>query len=90
MCRNIKVLFHFDPPATDEEIHDAALQYVRKLTGFNKPSSINDTAFQSAIDNISNETRLLFNSLTTNTEYRNRNEEKAKSILRNQKRFGVK
>jgi len=72
MCRNIKPLFNFDPPATDEEIRDASLQFVRKLSGFNKPSQVNEKAFAKAIDKISKDTIELFASLTTHSEKKNR------------------
>jgi hypothetical protein len=88
MCRNIKPLFNFDPPATDEEIRDAALQYVRKLSGFQKPSQVNEAAFNEAIDQVAIATKKLLQSLTTNSEPRNREEEAAKAHERALKRFG--
>ncbi len=90
MCRSIKPLFNFDPPATDEEIRDAALQYVRKLSGFNNPSHINEGAFNEAVIKISRTTRELMNSLTTSSPYKNRAEESIKARERIQKRFGIK
>ena len=74
MCRNIKTLFNFDPPATDEEIRAASLQFVRKLSGFNKPSKANEAAFNDAIDEVSAVARRLIDSLVTNSEPRNREE----------------
>lgn len=88
MCRSIKPLFNFDPPATDEEIRDAALQYVRKLSGFNTPSHINEAAFNSAIEKISKTTRELMNSLETASPHKNREEEAQKARERIKKRFG--
>lgn len=87
MCRNIKPLFNFDPPATDAEIKDAALQYVRKLTGFNKPSQVNTEAFDLAIEEISQITKKLFTTLQTNAEPKNREEEAEKRRLISAKRF---
>ena len=72
MCRNIKTLFNFDPPATDEEIRDASLQFVRKLSGFNKPSQANEATFNRAIDEVALAARNLMHSLVTNAEPRNR------------------
>lgn len=89
MCRNIKPLFNFDPPATDDEIRDAALQFVRKLSGFQQPSQTNREAFDAAIDEISTATRKLMNSLTTAADPRNREVEAAKARARNAQRFGV-
>lgn len=89
MCRNIKPLFNFDPPATDDEIRDAALQFVRKLSGFQQPSQANREAFDAAIDEISTATRKLMNSLTTAADPRNREVEAAKARARNAQRFGV-
>lgn len=87
MCRNIKPLFNFDPPATDVEIKDAALQYVRKLTGFNKPSQANSQAFELAIDEITQTTRKLFKTLQTNAQPKNREEEAEKRRLKSENRF---
>ena len=75
MCRNIKPLFNFDPPATDEEIREASLQFVRKLSGFNKPSGVNAKAFAKAVEKITKDTTALINSLMTNAKKRNRKEE---------------
>lgn len=88
MCRNIKPLFNFDPPATSEEIHDASLQYVRKLTGMNKPSPLNEDAFEQAIEEVANATQKLFHSLITNAKPKDREVEREKARLRNIKRFG--
>lgn len=88
MCRNIKPLFNFDPPATDDEIRDAALQFVRKLSGFQQPSQANREAFDAAIDEISTATRKLMDSLTTAANPRNREAEAAKAKARNLQRFG--
>lgn len=88
MCRNIKSLFNFEPPATDQEIHDAAVQYVRKLSGFTKPSRANEAAFERAIDDIANATHTLLASLVTNARPRDREEEAAKARARNVARFG--
>ncbi len=90
MCRNIRPLFNFDPPATDEEIQNAALQYVRKLSGFNKPSQINEKAFNDAILKISSATRDLMNSLETSAPHKDRSQELARAREKNQKRFGTK
>jgi hypothetical protein len=88
MCRNIKTLFNFDPPATDEEIRAAALQYVRKVTGYNTPSQVNEAAFHKAVDDVAAATRELFAGLTTHAEPHNREEEAAKAHERALKRFG--
>lgn len=90
MCRNIKPLFNFDPPATDEEIKDASLQYVRKLTGYNKPSATNEEAFNTAVDEISLATKKLFYSLTTTAEPKNREEEAEKRRIKSAQRFPSK
>ncbi len=89
MCRNIKTLFNFDPPATDEEIHDASIQFVRKLSGFTKPSHINETAFNQAIDQTAAVARQLLDSLVTNAEPHNREVEAAKARARAAERFGT-
>jgi hypothetical protein len=87
MCRNIKTLFNFEPPVTDEEIRAAALQFVRKVSGFNKPSKTNETAFLAAIDGIAAVSRNLLSSLETNAPPRNRAEEAAKARARAAQRF---
>jgi hypothetical protein len=89
MCRNIKTLFNFDPPATDEEIRDASLQFVRKLSGFHHPSEANKVAFSKAVDEVSIIARNLLDSLTTHAEPHNREEEAAKAHARAVKRFGA-
>jgi hypothetical protein len=90
MCRNIKTLFNFDPPATDEEIRDAALQFVRKLSGFNAPSKANREAFDTAVDQVAVIARRLFESLETTAEPKDREEEAAKARTRSAERFGAK
>ena len=87
MCRNIKILFNFDPPVTDEEIHAASLQFVRKVSGFNTPSKANEAAFLAAIDEIAAVSKKLLHSLQTNAPPRNREEEAAKARLRAAQRF---
>ena len=89
MCRNIKTLFNFDPPATDEEIHDASLQFVRKLSGFHHPSQANEAVFNSAIDEVAVVARKLLSSLTTNSKPHDREEEAAKAHARAIQRFGT-
>jgi hypothetical protein len=89
MCRNIKMLFNFDPPVTPEEIRAASLQYVRKISGCNKPSKANEAAFLQAVEEVAAvSSRLLF-SLETNAEPRNREEEAAKAKARSAERFGT-
>lgn len=88
MCRNIKVLFNFDPPATDEEIYASSLQFVRKLSGFTKPSQSNEAAFNLAIEEVTQVARKLIDSLSTNAPPRNREIEAAKARARTAKRFG--
>ena len=88
MCRNIKTLFNFDPPVTDEEILAAALQFVRKVSGFNKPSKANEAAFLAAVDEIAAISGNLLSSLETNAPPRNRTEEAAKARARAAQRFG--
>ena len=87
MCRNIKPLYNFEPPVTEDEIRAAALQFVRKISGFNKPSQVNEPAFFAAVDEIAATTSKLLNSLDTNTPSKNREEEAAKARLRNAQRF---
>ena len=87
MCRNIKVLFNFDPPATEEEISAAALQYVRKVSGFNTPSLSNELTFNQAVKDIAVITRKLFNSLETTATPKDREVEAVKNKLRSEKRF---
>lgn len=88
MCRNIKTLFNFDPPVTDEEIHAASLQFVRKITGFNKPSKANEAAFLAAVDEVASISSRLLDSLETAATPRNREEEAAKAKARAAVRFG--
>ncbi len=87
MCRNIKTLFNFEPPVTDEEINAASLQFVRKVSGFNKPSKANEAAFLAAVDEIAGVSRSLLDSLETNAAPRNREEEAAKARARAAQRF---
>ena len=89
MCRNIKTLFNFDPPVTDEEVRAAALQFVRKITGFNKPSKVNEAAFLAAIDEIAGVSARLLQALDTNAPPKNREEEAAKAKARATERFGA-
>ena len=87
MCRNIKTLFNFDPPVTEEEIRAASLQFVRKVSGFNKPSKANEAAFLAAVDEIAAISGHLLRSLETNAPPRNRAEEAAKARARAAQRF---
>jgi hypothetical protein len=87
MCRNIKPLFNFDPPVTDDEIRAASLQFVRKITGFNKPSHANETAFNTAIDEIAAGCARLLRALATSAPPKNREEEAAKAKARSAARF---
>jgi hypothetical protein len=89
MCRNIRTLFNFEPPVTDEEIRAASLQYVKKLSGFNKPSKANEAAFLAAVDEIAEVSRKLLNALETNAPPRNREEEAAKARARSAQRFST-
>ena len=88
MCRNIKMLFNFDPPVTPDELHAASLQFVRKISGFNKPSKANEEAFFSAINAIAGISTNLLNSLETNSPPKNRDEEAARLKARSADRFG--
>jgi hypothetical protein len=88
MCRNIKTLFNFDPPATDEEIRAASLQFVRKLSGFNAPSKANEKAFNKAIDDVARIARRLVDDLETTAPPKNREEEAAKARARAAERYG--
>jgi hypothetical protein len=88
MCRNIKMLFNFDPPVTDEEIRAASLQFVRKISGFNKPSKANEPAFLTAIDEVAGASSRLLRSLETTAPPKNREEEAAKAKARAAVRFG--
>ncbi len=87
MCRNIKMLFNFDPPVTDEEIRAASLQFVRKISGFAKPSKANEPAFLAAVDEVAAASSRLLQSLETNAPARNREEEAAKAKARGLARF---
>lgn len=87
MCRNIKTLFNFETPVTEEEILAASLQYVRKLSGFNKPSKANEAVFLTALGEIAAASRKLLNSLETNAPPKNRTEEAAKARVRSAQRF---
>jgi hypothetical protein len=89
MCRNIKTLFNFDPPVTEDEIRTAALQFVRKISGLNKPSKANEEAFLAAIDEITRSSTRLLLSLATNAPPKNRAEEAAKAKARAEQRFGA-
>ncbi len=89
MCRNIKVLFNFEPPVTDEEIRAAALQYVRKVSGFNRPSQTNEAAFAKAVDKVAAASKELLNKLETSAPPRNREVEAAKAKARAAKRFAA-
>jgi hypothetical protein len=89
MCRNIKTLYNFDPPANEEEIQAAALQFVRKLSGFNKPSQANEAAFNAAIRSVSKSADRLLKSLVTNAAPKNREVEAAKAPARTALRFGT-
>ncbi|HEY4933495.1 MAG TPA: DUF2277 domain-containing protein [Terriglobales bacterium] len=88
MCRNIKTLFNFDPPVTEEETRAAALQFVRKITGFNKPSKANEATFLAAVDEITVISTNLLGAFETNAAPRNREEEAAKAKARAAERFG--
>ena len=87
MCRSIKTLFNFEPPVTEDEIRAASLQFVRKVTGFNKPSKANEAAFHTAVDEIAAISKHLLNSLATNSPPRNRGQEAAKARSRAAQRF---
>ena len=89
MCRNIKTLFNFDPPVNEDEIRAASLQFVRKITGFNKPSKANEASFQSAVDEIAGISGRLLYSLETTATPKNREEEAAKAKARAAERFGT-
>jgi hypothetical protein len=88
MCRNIKTLFNFDPPVTDDEVRAASLQFVRKISGFNKPSKANEKLFQDAVDDIAGVSTRLLHSLETVAPPKNREEEAAKAQARGAARFG--
>ncbi len=90
MCRNIKTLFNFDPPASDEEVRAASLQFVRKLSGFTAPSKANEAVFNQAIDDVAAVARRLVDRLATNAPAKNRDEEARKAKARNAERYGVR
>ena len=90
MCRNIKSLYNFDPPATDEEIQAAALQFVRKISGFYEPSSVNKAVFNQGLSDITKASKKLLGSLVTKSPVRNREFEITKARARSEKRFGIK
>jgi hypothetical protein len=87
VCRNIKTLYNFEPPATDDEIRASALQFIRKVSGFSKPSKANEAAFSTAVDEVAQITQVLLSSLETNAPPKNREEEAAKARARAAKRF---
>jgi hypothetical protein len=89
MCRNIKTLFNFEPPATELEIRDASLQFVRKLSGFNRPSKANEAVFDQAVEDVAAAARVLIQSLVTNAEPRDREVEAARAKARSLERFGA-
>lgn len=89
MCRNIKTLFNFDPPVTDEEVRAASLQFVRKISGFTKPSKANEESFLAAVDEIAGISSRLLHSLETSAPRKNREEEAAKAKARALERFGT-
>lgn len=88
MCRNIRTLYNFDPPATEDEIRASALQFVRKLSGFNAPSKVNEAAFNQAVEQVSQATATLISSLVTLAPPRNREIERAKAAVLSARRFG--
>ena len=90
MCRNIRTLFNFEPPATELEIRDASLQFVRKLSGFSVPSRANEAAFEQAVDEVAPSARRLIASLVTHAEPRNREVEAAKARARSEERFATR
>ena len=89
MCRNIRILFNFEPPVTDEEVRAASIQFVRKISGFNKPSKANEAAFNAAIDEVAAASSRLLHALQTTAPPRNREEEAAKAKARAAERFGT-
>ena len=90
MCRSIRPLYNFDPPATEEEIEAASLQFVKKISGFSHPSRINEKVINATIKRISQDLRHLLQLLSTNAPPRNREQERIKAHIRSQQRFGVK
>jgi len=89
MCRNIKTLFNFEPPATDDEVRDASLQFVRKLSEFTKPSKANEEAFERAVEQVTAAARTLIDSLVTTADPRDREVEAERARRRNEERFGT-
>ena len=89
MCRNIRALYNYDPPVGDEEIHAAALQFVRKISGFNKPSTANEAAFDAAVEEITRISGRLLGALATNAPPKNRVDEAARAKARSAQRFGT-
>ena len=89
MCRNIRTLYNFEPPATDEEIRHAALQYVRKISGFTKPSKANEAAFERAVDEVGAASARLLDALVTSAPPKNREQEAARAAERARERFGT-
>jgi hypothetical protein len=89
MCRNIKTLFNFDPPVTEDEVRAASLQFVRKISGFNKPSKANEASFHSAVEEIAGVAGRLLHALETTAPPKNREEEAAKAKVRAAQRFGT-
>ncbi|HWY71644.1 MAG TPA: DUF2277 domain-containing protein [Terriglobales bacterium] len=89
MCRNIKTLFNFDPPVTDDEVRAASLQFIRKISGFNKPSKANEDAFEAAVDEVAAISLRLLRALETTAPPKNREEEAAKARARGLERFGA-
>ena len=89
MCRNIRILFNFDPPVTAEEVRAASLQFVRKITGFNKPSKANEAAFMAAVDEVAGASTRLLRALETNAPPKNRETEAARARARAAERYGV-
>lgn len=87
MCRNIRVLYNFEPPATDDEIRAASLQFVRKLSGFNRPSQANEAAFERAVDEVASASRRLLAALVTNAAPRDRETEAEKARAKSRERF---
>ena len=89
MCRNIKILFNFDPPATNDEIRASSVQFVRKLSGFNKPSKANETAFNRAVEEVAAAASKLLDSLVTNAQPRDREVEAQRARAKTAERFGT-
>lgn len=89
MCRNIRTLFNFDPPATDDEVRDASLQFVRKLSGFHKPSQVNNAAFNRAVEQVAAVARTLLDSLVTSASPRDRAADAARARFQAAVRFGT-